>query len=467
VGASWLRGLYPAEMRMPESTITALMFFDTAPAKQVLIDTFEKHIWPLYRFNSTVVDNSFVPVNGPMDVSYHFGEREVGSESEIDAYAQEVMAKPLDRAKPLWNVTTLRARQGRSALVIRVHHALSDGLGLLFAFLPLLECEDGEVLSKIPLPAALLGKRVKPPPRKPASTPGGGGGGASSSPTGSGSAVARQRPSCLATLCGGLKMFFRGVMSILAVKDDTELKFNAPVSERRPFLPYSGRHVFTRMPSVPTASIKAVRAAHGCTFNDAIMAALAGALRRYSVEDLKDPKLLTGGEAECKCFMLIGLPRPVDPRDASVSLANNILTPVCKLPIEEPTPEGRLRKAASMCNDLKSMSFIMGIKLTTKLITSIMPTMMMRKLASEAVSKCTANVTNLPLPDVPVKLGGQELKEVQVVFVNTIPQISMLSYNGHLHWNMISDPQRIPDPGAVGRYFLEEFQQLAKSGTQS
>merc|ERR1719277_327228 len=182
-------------------------------------------------------------------------------------------------------------------------------------------------------------------------------------------------------------MFFRGVMAVLAVKDDAELKMNAPVRERRPFLPYSGRHVFTRMPSVPTSSIKAVRAAHGCSFNDAIMAALAGALRKYSMEKLKDPVLLSGGDAECKCFMLLALPRPVDLNDASVSLANNILTPVCKLPIEDASPEGRLRKAVSVCNDLKSAPFILGINFTTKFVTSVLPTGLMKKIASEAISK--------------------------------------------------------------------------------
>jgi len=262
-------------------------------------------------------------------------------------------------------------------------------------------------------------------------------------------------------------MFLRGMLSILTLKDDAELKLNAPKRERRPFLPYSGRHVFTRMPPVPTKDIKAVRAAHGCTFNDAIMAALAGALRRYSTETLADPALLTGGDVECKVFMLIGLPRPVDPDDASASLANKILTPVCRLPIGEPSPEERLRKAAAVCGDLKSAAYIRGIKSTTEVITGSAPVNVMRKLASEGISKCTANVTNLPLPDVAVRFAGYDLKEVQVLFVNTIPQISMLSYNGQLHWNLVADPERLPEPQALGRFFAEEFQLLASSSSGS
>lgn len=50
----------------------------------------------------------------------------------------------------------------------------------------------------------------------------------------------------------------------------------------------------------------------------------------------------------------------------------------------------------------------------------------------------------------------------KVLFVNNIPQITMLSYNGALHWNIVCDPQRISDPEAFGRFVLEEFQRLAE-----
>jgi len=212
------------------------------------------------------------------------------------------------------------------------------------------------------------------------------------------------------------------------------------------------------------SSVKKVREKHGCTVNDAIMAALAGALRKYGAEELKDPLLIDNSSrpVECKSFMLLGLPRPIDEKDASKSLANNILTPVFRIPIDEPTATGRLRRTVAMCENLKSMAYIMGIKLTTKLITGVAPTSLMRSIASEAISKGTANVTCLPLPSVPFKFGGVECKEVQCIFVNNIPQISLLTYNGNIYWNIVHDPALIPNAALLGDHFLAEFAELAR-----
>merc|ERR1712050_334187 len=89
--------------------------------------------------------------------------------------------------------------------------------------------------------------------------------------------------------CAETRSFWKGVCAILAMGHDSELKINPPIVDRAPFLPYSGRHVFTKMPVVDTKLIKAVRAAHKCTFNDAIMAALGGAIRRYCIEEMDEP----------------------------------------------------------------------------------------------------------------------------------------------------------------------------------
>lgn len=259
-------------------------------------------------------------------------------------------------------------------------------------------------------------------------------------------------------------MFFKGVLSLLVMKADAEIKMNPPLTQRTPYLAYSGQHVFTRMAPVPMSKVKAVREKHGCTVNDAIMAALAGALRKYGSEELKDPLLMGASSkaVECKSFMLLGLPRPINEKDASESLTNNILTPVFRIPIDEPTAAGRLKRAVAMCNDLKSMAYIAGIKLTTKFITGVAPTSVMRSIASEAISKGTANVTCLPLPTVGFTFSGQEVKEVQCIFVNNIPQISLLTYNGHIYWNIVHDPALIPNAKALGEYFLSEFDDLAK-----
>lgn len=446
-GRGWFTGIHVPASRMPEPTISALVFYDRPPEKVALIGMLEQHIWPLYRFSSCVHDGYWVPVADKMDRSYHVSEREVSSEADINSYVQSVMAAPLDHSHPLWTATILRSKLGRSALLLRVHHVISDGLGLLFAFLPVMECDVGNVLDTIPLPSNLKGQSAKSVTRRRGEMP---------------------RRSFLGKMCDLLhgsfantRMFLRGVLSLLIVKADSEIKINTPIAQRTPFLPFSGRHVYTPMPPVPMDRVKALRAKHGCTVNDAIMAALSGAIRRYCIEDLGDPLLRSAHVLDCKAIMLLGLPRPVDPNDPGVSLANNIVTPMFKLPIDDPLPVGRLHRTIKMCDDLKSAAYLAGIQLTTNFILKIAPVSVMRSLASEGIAKCTCNVSNLPLPSVPIRAFGEEVKEFQFLFVNNIPQVSLISYNGFVYWNIVADPELIPDPTALGRKFLEEIEVLA------
>mmetsp|Transcript_66617 Transcript_66617/g.104092 ORF Transcript_66617/g.104092 Transcript_66617/m.104092 type:complete len:458 (+) Transcript_66617:40-1413(+) len=446
-GKGWYKGLHLPELKYPEANITSLVYYDQAPSKGAVIEAFETHLWPLSRFSSVVKDDYFVPVEGVMDKNYHFSELEVEDEAAIDAHAAGVMSKPLDHTRPLWIATIIRAKKGRSAVMIRANHVISDGLGLLFAFLPAMSCDSGNVVDNIPLPAILLGKK-------------------STKKLGNGSSEAPSKRrnkffSFFGGLCSGIWNFWRGIFSILIVNVDAAIKINAPNKDRLPVLPFSGRHTFTRMPSVPMDSIKAVREKHKCTVNDVIMAGLAGAIRRYCAEDLKDPLFKSGQSLECKCTMLLALPRPVSAEDPGVSLCNNIVTPMCKLPIDAPDATSRLQRMVSTCDALKSVAYIKGIDLTVKLLTSIAPLRVLQKAASEAISKITSNVTSLPMSTVPVRMFGQEIKEIQVLFVNNIPQISLMSYNGFVHWNIICDPALIPEPMAIGRHFLEEVKEMA------
>jgi len=112
-------------------------------------------------------------------------------------------------------------------------------------------------------------------------------------------------------------------------------------------------------------------------------------------------------------------------------------------------------------NDLKTPGYIAGIRMTTKLITSIAPTSVMQGIASDTISKMTCNVTSVPMPTVPIRFAGREIKEVQVAFINTVPQVGFITYNGNIYWNIVSDPELIPDPIALGKYFQSELHELA------
>ena len=88
----------------------------------------------------------------------------------------------------------------------------------------------------------------------------------------------------------------------------------------------------------------------------------------------------------------------------------------------------------------------------------------MQGLALELFSrKATAVATNVPGPQQPLYLAGCALREMMF----WVPQtgsigigISILSYNGRVHFGLIADGKLIPDPDAVIRRFGAEFDKL-------
>jgi WS/DGAT/MGAT family acyltransferase len=73
------------------------------------------------------------------DVDAHLDERALdapGGRAELDRLHAELAAAALDRSRPLWAMTLVHGLEGgRQAVIVRVHHALTDGLGALNTFL--------------------------------------------------------------------------------------------------------------------------------------------------------------------------------------------------------------------------------------------------------------------------------------------------------------------------------------------
>ncbi len=82
----------------------------------------------------------------------------------IAAVAAPLASSPLDRSRPLWECTSVNGDTARSALVLKVHHSLTDGvggIGLLDVMLDRKRSAPRRDLSSIPVPQ---------PGRRPAST---------------------------------------------------------------------------------------------------------------------------------------------------------------------------------------------------------------------------------------------------------------------------------------------------------
>jgi hypothetical protein len=87
-----------------------------------------------------------------------------------------------------------------------------------------------------------------------------------------------------------------------------------------------------------------------------------------------------------------------------------------------------------------------------------------QRLALEHFSrKATAVATNVPGPQMPLYFGGCEVREMMF----WVPQngtigmgLSILSYNGRVHFGIIADARLVPDPDPLAQRFAREVEKL-------
>ena len=54
-----------------------------------------------------------------------------GGKEELQRYIAELASEPLDKSRPLWQLRIVEHYEGGAAIVIRIHHAIGDGMALV------------------------------------------------------------------------------------------------------------------------------------------------------------------------------------------------------------------------------------------------------------------------------------------------------------------------------------------------
>eukprot|EP00746_Dinoflagellata_sp_MGD_P072867 gnl/MRDRNA2_/MRDRNA2_29562_c0_seq1.p1 gnl/MRDRNA2_/MRDRNA2_29562_c0~~gnl/MRDRNA2_/MRDRNA2_29562_c0_seq1.p1 ORF type:complete len:455 (+),score=88.32 gnl/MRDRNA2_/MRDRNA2_29562_c0_seq1:110-1474(+) len=436
--AFW-KGSFPDEMRMPEPNISAVLFYDTAPPQQAIIDSMKKHMWPHRRFSSRIKDGYWLPREERMDEYHHFYETTLENSEQIDYFVQCRMVEPMHPDYPPWRFFILRNKTGRDAVLFRVSHACGDGLSLLFASAPAMDCEGGNMFAKMPLPEAMLPPSMRQNKK------------------------AKELVPSSANCFAGIKNCLRGCITPLIAAWDDELSINEPLKKRQPNLQFSGDRAWHRLPPIPLSLVKTIAKKHGGSVNDVMMAALAGAFRKYGAVTLGDAKLQKCANYTCTALMLMALPRPIDEATPANSMCNNIIFGPMRLPVGKDSPLERLADVKKTTADLKSKEYMCGLIGITQCLTGIIPFKALQKVTGEAFSKPTFCVTSVPAPSVPLKFpkdGGAEIVEIQLALPNVMTQLSIISYCGYFYLSISADPNVMKNVERLDDFWTAEFEIL-------
>jgi WS/DGAT/MGAT family acyltransferase len=124
------------------STITSVWFLDTVPDRARMDAVVERIVERIPRLRQRVVDEQ--PGVAPprwaddphVDVDYHYTwvrlpGRRIGRRDVLD-FAQRTAARAFDKDRPLWELFVVEGLAGkRAAFIMKVHHAIADGLGMV------------------------------------------------------------------------------------------------------------------------------------------------------------------------------------------------------------------------------------------------------------------------------------------------------------------------------------------------
>ena len=357
-----------------------------------------------------------------------------GDKEELQRYIAELASEPIDKSRPLWQLRIVEHYEGGAAVVVRIHHAIGDGIALVGVILSIM---DGEA-----------GKQVwgGGPARKhaPLGLPG-------LDTLGKGFALTADIWKEAKTLAANPAQTIRtgaGVTGELAwlllMPQDSPTRFKGK--------PSGNKRVAWTDP-VPLPEVHAVAHALGCSINDMLLASVAGALGTY-LKEKGDP--VRGVDIRA----LI----PVDMRGEQEAgqLGNRFGIVGVELPIGLENP---LQRLAEVHRRMKELKELLEPPVTLGLFAALgyAPQIVQDRLFNLLLSRATAVMTNVPGPRHPLYLTGHEVK--QLMF--WVPQsgdlgmgVSILSFNGMVQFGLMTDAAMVPDPEAIIAHFRPQFEQL-------
>ena len=332
-----------------------------------------------------------------------------GDEHTLLTVCSNLNASRLDRSRPLWEIWLLTGLAGGgSGLLIRLHHAVADGLAAVAMMEALFGADPGGLIPDVctwrprPKPSTrdLLADSLR---RK-------------ISATRSASAQLRHPPAILA----GLRPLARSARALACARRAPRVSINVPVS---------GHHRLMLV-RADLDRIRNVAHAHGATVNDMVLTAVAGGAR--SLLDARGE--LTPGLV-LQASVPASLRGPSDDRAAG----NQVGVMIVPLPLGEADPARRLVSIAAATATRKRQPLHQP---NARILQSWMIRVMQRQ-----------HLVNLLVSDVPgprdqLYVAGAKIMEVfqlGTVQGNVTVNVGAFSYAGHLNLDVVGDSEAVRD----------------------
>ena len=374
----------------------------------------------------------------------------------LQARLGELAVTPLDSKHPLWQFHLVEHYQGGSALLVRIHHCIADGIALISVTQSMVDGgtepprRKGKALQHGGIEGAeewLADSLIRPFTDVAVKALGAAGDGAVNAME----MMIEPQKGVEKGMSGSLEL---AKMAYQVLRDGAALALMPDDSPTRlKGTPGTRKRVAWCQP-IPLEEVKAVGKALNCSINDVLLSCVAGAIAAYLTQ--------FGDEVEGKEIRAM-VPVNLRALEDAYKLGNRFgLAPVV-LPIGIRNPIERVYEVRRRMNDLKgSMQPLLAFGLLAVAGLLIKPAQ--DAMLSLFSKKTTAVMTNVPGPREKLKFCGSTLE--QSLF--WVPQsgtvglgVSILSYGGGVQFGVFSDATLCPQPQEIIDQFEPEFAKLS------
>lgn len=390
------------------------------------------------------------------DIDYHVRRAALpapGGAKELADLAGDIMARPLHRSRPLWEMYVIEGLEGGYiATVTKTHHAAIDGvsgaeltanlLDLSPEIMVLDPAEDTWQPDKIPSDAELVGYAMQSLSRQPLA------------------AVKAARR----TVEAGLNIRRRNREP---QNNPPPAPFSAPSTSINSAIGPHRTFAFTQM---SLDDVKFVKNALGGTVNDIVLALCSGALRRYF--DAKN-EFVDGS--------LVGMiPISVRAEEEQGAMGNRVSSMLVSLASDVDDPLERLAVIRDATKNAKEQDKALGADTLTNWAEFAAPAVAARaarlysnmKMADRHRPLFNVTISNVPGPPFPLYSAGARmvaLYPMGPIMDGGALNMTVMSYMDTMNFGLVACAETIPDVDHIARHLddaLDELMKLANAASK-
>jgi len=442
VDAAWLRMDDPTNLM----TITAVLVLEDPMDLGALKELLSERLLGFTRFQQRIrnpENSARWELDPNFDLDQHVRRSALpgdGGQEELKERVSELMSAPLDRSKPLWHMELIEDYQGGSAIIVRLHHCIGDGIALVQVLLSLTDehfdpsrfPETKETRSLLPgivrgavntvSEAVSVGRRLAAEGAESILNPS------------HGFLRAKQGMSLGAAL---------SKFALLGPDSDTVFKGPLKVAQKAT---WSGPLDLTR--------VKRIAHTIDAKVNDVLLGAVAGALRHYLEEH---------DESTDGVMVRALIPVNLRPLEKAFELGNRFGLVYLDLPVGVDDRLARVLTVKQQMDEMKNSSEAVAAFGVLEALGHF-PAEVEEQAVRFFGSKASAVMTNVPGPQEQLHIKGRRVENVMpwVPRAGRIGMgVSVFSYNGEVRLGVACDAHLVPDPDTIIDGFEKEFDQLS------